>query len=253
MSGESRRPEAAGSAVPSPRVSLVVPAFREEERLPRYFPGLVAALADLPVEIIVVDDGSPTQSHAALRAALEPLLASGGRLLRSEVNRGKGAAIAFGLEHAAAEYVGFVDADGSIPASEVRRLVQRALGEAPPDMIAGSRVKMLGRSISRSPLRHFLGRIFATALAVGFKVPVYDSQCGLKLFRADRYRAVRPLLADERWTWDTQLLILFHGCGWSVEELPVDWHDVGGSKVRVLRDGLRMFASLARFRRRQRR
>lgn len=231
----------------APRVSLVIPAYREEARLPGYFGGLAAALADVPAELIVVDDGSPASSFASLQSALQPHLGRRHRLLRLERNRGKGAAIAFGLESAAGTYVGFVDADGSIPAQEVRRLVMRALGTPPVDMVAACRVKMLGRRIERSPLRHAAGRVFATILANVFRVPVYDSQCGLKVFRADRYRDAAPRLSDDRWTWDTQLLILFFRRGLSVEEFPVDWHDVPGSKVRVVRDGLRMLAALAKF------
>ncbi len=238
----------ATDSVGAPRVSLVIPAYREEERLPRYFPGLAAALADLPVELIVVDDGSPAASFMPLQAGLQPHLASRHRLLRYEINRGKGAAVAFGLEHSGSEYFGFVDADGSIPATEVRRLIKYILGSPHLDMVAACRVKMLGRSIERSVLRHLVGRIFATLLAATFRIPIYDSQCGLKVFRSDRYRAVMAFLTDRRWTWDTQLAILFHRRGWNIEEFPVDWHDVPGSKVRVVRDGLDMLATLARFR-----
>lgn len=233
----------------APRVSLVIPAFREEERLPRFFPDLAAALADLPVELVVVDDGSPPGGFAALEAALKPHLVPPHRLLRREKNCGKGAAVAFGLEHAGGEFFGFVDADGSVPATEVRRLVLRALAPPPRDLLAACRVKMLGRSIERSAFRHAAGRVFATMLAAAFKVPVYDSQCGLKLFRAERYREVAESIVDQRWTWDTQLLILFFRRGWAIEEFPIDWHDVPGSKVRVLTDGLRMLAGLGRFRR----
>jgi len=240
-----REKEAGGA----PRVSLVIPAFREEERLPRYFPELAAALADLPVGLLVVDDGSPAASFAALKAALTPHLGAKHRVLRHEINRGKGAAIAFGLEHAGGEFFGFVDADGSIPAAEVRRFLLLGLERQGWDMLLGSRVKMLGRSVERSFWRHLTGRVFATMLSESFSIPVYDSQCGLKMFRSERYRAVKGLLTDQRWVWDSQLVILFHRRGWRVEEVPIDWHDTPGSKIRVVRDGLRMWAGLRRFRR----
>jgi glycosyltransferase involved in cell wall biosynthesis len=231
-----------------PQVSLVVPAFREEERLPRFLPALAAALADLPAEVIVVDDGSPPASYAALAAALAPHLSPRVRLVRSEPNRGKGHAIARGLEEARGALLGFVDADGAVPAAEARRLAGHALAHPEDDMVIGSRVKMLGRTIERSALRHYVGRVFATWLDTLFRVPVYDSQCGLKIFRADRYREVRGAIEDERWLWDTELLILFHRRGWRVEELPIDWREPGGSKVNVLRDGARMWTGLLRFR-----
>jgi dolichyl-phosphate beta-glucosyltransferase len=233
----------------APRLRLAVPAYREEARLPAYLPGLVAALADLPAEIVVVDDGSPPWSGERLRSALAPHLSPRVRLTGYARNRGKGGAIAFGLEDAAAEFLGFVDADGSLPAGEVRRLAGHALAHPGLDMVVGSRVKMLGRSIERRASRHYVGRVFATLVSGAFAAPVYDSQCGLKVFRAERYRAVRDAVLDDRWVWDTELLILFLRRGWRVEEFPVDWREVPGSKISVLRDGVRMWRSLARFRR----
>ncbi len=228
---------------------IVVPAYREEERLPGFLPGLVAALAGLPVEIVVVDDGSPPASFERLRGILAPHLSTRARLTGYPVNRGKGAAIAFGLEGAAATHLGFVDADGSVPAGEVRRLVEHCLAHPARDMVIGSRVKMLGRSVERAWRRHLTGRVFATFLSATFDIPVYDSQCGLKVFRADRYRAVASAVLDHRWIWDTELLLLFHRSGWDVEEFPIDWRETQGSKIRMVRDGLRMWRGLSRFRR----
>jgi dolichyl-phosphate beta-glucosyltransferase len=118
--------------------------------------------------------------------------------------------------------------------------------------VVGSRIRMLGRKVQRNPLRHYLGRVFATFVSSWFSQDVYDTQCGLKLFEREALRRHLQIPDDERWVWDTQLLLSMLHAGERIHELPVDWRETGNSKVSLLRDPLTMIWHLVTFRRRLR-
>lgn len=146
--------------------------------------------------------------------------------------------------------MGFLDADGAVWVSEILR-AQAWLGEQSGiDALFGSRVKMLGRHVERSWKRHLSGRIFATMVSELSGVPVYDSQCGMKLVRAAAYRRVAPFLQTEGFAFDVELLLLLMKLGCRVLEFPVDWRDVPGSKVRLLRDSWLMAREVLRIQKR---
>ncbi len=256
-------PESRSASAAGPVVSLVIPSYREAVRLPALLGAIVdAALAAAmpPAEILVVDDGSPRADADAERDAV---LAAARRLdgaraphrvrfVAMERNRGKGAAIRRGWAEAdpGARWLGFVDADGAVGAAEVWRLVRRVAEDPPADVVAATRIRMAGRSIRRSLARHLQGRVFATLVERLFGLGFYDTQCGAKLFRASRLRAVLPRLREDRWLLDVEVLaVLVRGGAVCVEE-PIDWHDPGGSKVVPGLDALRMALGLWRMRRR---
>ena len=148
------------------------------------------------------------------------------------------------------DWVGFVDADGAVGVTEIIR-AQQWLGEQlGVDALYGSRVKMLGRRVERSWKRHLSGRIFATMVSELGQVPVYDSQCGLKLVRSSAYRRVAPFLQTEGFAFDVELLLLLMKLGCRVVEFPVDWRDVPWSKVNLFRDSWRMAREVVRIQKR---
>lgn len=245
-----------------PRLALVVPCYNEAARLPAE--RMLAFVASDPdVGLVLVDDGSTDATRTQLEAlaARRPEAIS---VLALPGNRGKGEAVRAGLLHAFAagpDYVGYWDADLAAPLEEVARL--RAVLEARPacDVVFGARVALLGRSIRRSALRHYLGRVFATLTAETLGVPIYDTQCGAKLLRATpEVRALFQEPFGTRWLFDVEILarlIAAHGgragrarVREAVYELPLDrWHDVADSKVRPL-DLVRGMRDLARIWRR---
>jgi len=241
--------------------SVVMPAFDEGERLPQLLRVLELSADPLspPTEFIVADDGSAPGHHARHQAAVAATRNAWGRqgaphrisLFTLPRNRGKGAAIRAAWSQSAphAEWVGFVDADGAVPAAEVWRLIRRAAaGDA--DLVAGSRIKMAGHHVHRSLLRHLQGRVFATAVDVSFRLGFYDTQCGLKIVRSSLLRPLLPALQEERWMLDVELLLALRRAGARCVEEPIDWTDPGGSKVVPLLDPLRMLMALGRMRRR---
>jgi dolichyl-phosphate beta-glucosyltransferase len=150
-----------------------------------------------------------------------------------------------GLLHALAAtpapgIVGYADADLATPPSELRRLVA-LFRHTEAQVLLGSRVALLGREVSRNPLRHYLGRVFATVASLALRTDVYDTQCGAKLFRVTP--ALAAALAEpfsSRWVFDVELLgRLLVGSGDAapvpasafLEEPLLAWRDVSGSKL----------------------
>jgi dolichyl-phosphate beta-glucosyltransferase len=222
----------------------VVPCFEEAPRLDRAaWLGLADAAPDTRLQF--VDDGS----RDGTLAVLEEL--AGQRPERIEVvalpeNRGKAEAVRHGMRRALdarAGSVGYVDADLATPPAELARLA-RLMRDGDYDMLMGSRVQLLGRAIARSQVRHYMGRVFATIASLSLGLPVYDTQCGAKLFRPTP--ALAAALATpfvSRWAFDVELLdrLLHPPAGIApvepgrIREEPLAaWTDVPGSKVRPL-------------------
>ncbi len=222
-------------------IALIVPCFNEAARLD--VPALAAFAQRDDVRLVMVDDGSRDDTLAVLHglAAQAPDRVN---VLAQAKKGGKGAAVRAGLDHAVAQgfsVVGYFDADLATPRDEVLRL--RAVMDArDADVVMGSRVQRLGAAISRRPMRHYAGRVFATAAALAVAVPVYDTQCGAKLFRVtDTLRAALAAPFVSRWAFDVELLgRLLHGVDGAPAvpldrfvEVPLDrWTDVAGSKLR---------------------
>lgn len=254
-------PEAAPSASP-PRLTLILPAYNEEQRIGSALDELFGYLrrtgppreggrpaAELPpLEVLVVDDGS-TDGTAALVEA-RPEYGSNGpialRLLR-EPHRGKGSAVRAGVLNAQNELIVFADADMATPPDQLPYLTDAL---ASHDVALGSRVQPDGSDRRRSqPLhRRFLGRLFH-ALAAGWVTgPVPDTQCGFKGFRRD---AGHDLFRRQRISsivFDAEIIHLARRRGYRIAIVPVHWSDKRGSRLsprprlalRVLWDLLRI-------------
>jgi len=238
-----------------PRHVIVVPCFNEAQRLPREaFLAYAAARPD--VRLLFVDDGSTDDTRAVLDE-LRAASAGAIEVLGLEANGGKAEAVRRGVRHAAAwqpETFGYWDADLSTPLDQVDAFA--AILEARPHVhvVMGSRVKLLGSDVRRSPARHYIGRVFATLASVALDLPVYDTQCGAKLFRNTRGArwAFRAPFAS-RWLFDIEILARLGRLGRRrpayatrrcVHEVPLPvWRDVAGSKVTPF-DGLRAFGDL---------
>jgi glycosyltransferase involved in cell wall biosynthesis len=249
------------------KVALIVPCYQEAQR---FDPEGFAALAALPdVTLVLVDDGSTDATGQRLAAfAARPDVDA--EVLVLPRNRGKAEAVRHGLRHAlahGAERVGYADADLATPPAEVGRLIE-CLESERCAAVLGSRVRILGASIDRSALRHYVARVLATGFSLVLRIPVYDTQCGAKVFRPGP--ALEAALSERfltRWSFDVELLgrLLIGAPGVpglppsQLRELPLRaWRDVPGSKLgpadapRVAWEALRVALDLARRRRRVR-
>jgi dolichyl-phosphate beta-glucosyltransferase len=223
---------------------LVVPCYNEAQRLQtEIFRKWLQQ--EHQTHLILVDDGSSDATLAVLgqlRQGLEDCVS----VLPLLQNRGKAEAVRAGLMNAleefAPEFIGFWDADLATPLEAVDRFLD-LLGTRPDiEMIFGSRVKLLGRYVVRKPARHYLGRVFATVVSNILRLPIYDTQCGAKIFRVTgttRQIFAAPFLS--KWVFDVEILARYiralggdpHRLERLIYEYPLEtWMDVGGSKVR---------------------
>lgn len=222
------------------RIRLVVPCYNEAERLDgAAFLQFLSARPDS--SLLFVDDGS----RDATPAVLARLAAEGGgrvEVLTLAANQGKARAVRQGVLSAlesGAGLVGYWDADLSTPLDAVGSFVETLDARPDIDLVMGARVKLLGRDIERLAVRHYAGRVFATAASIVLGLGVYDTQCGAKLFRspspiADAFR--EPFRS--RWIFDVEVLERCVGrlgtaaAAARIYEYPlVRWHHAPGSKL----------------------
>ena len=187
--------------------TIVVPCFNEAQRLRGE--DFLRLTREEGARLLFVDDGSTDGTAAALRA-LAARAADRIDVLALAENRGKAEAVRLGLLRAldgGATVVGYVDADLATPVEEISRLLAELAGRPEVAVVMGARVKLLGTRIERHQWRHYLGRLFATVASLLLALPVYDTQCGAKFFRAgDRLRESLATAFRTRWAFDVELI-----------------------------------------------
>lgn len=230
------------SSLARPDLSVIVPAYNEQQRLGPTLLRLQTYLKGRKVEVLVVDDGS-TDGTANLVATMAKRW-NALRLVSQKGNQGKGAAVKLGVAEARGKVILFTDSDLSTPIEELPRL-ETALrtGQA---IAIGSRALDRARTSVRQPFYREAGGRFFNKLVQVLTVPgIEDTQCGFKLFEAS---AAKRLFAQQqvtRFGFDVEVLYLARKAGYRIAELPVRWVNSPESKVRPVRDGLRAFLDLA--------
>jgi glycosyltransferase involved in cell wall biosynthesis len=226
-------------------LSLIIPAHNEAARLPATLQAVADFVAAQPfaTEVVVVDNDSAdtTGALAEAAAATQPYL----RVV-AEPRRGKGAAVRAGALAARGDHVFFADADLSMPLSEVRKFLPPALTGA--DVVIGSRALPGAVRYDEPPYRHLMGRAFNLLVKLVAVRGFEDTQCGFKCFTRQAALELfrRQTLAD--WTFDVELLFIARRLGLRVVEVPIHWHYREQSRVRPLRDALRMALGVVRVR-----
>lgn len=228
---------------------IVIPAYNEGDRLKGFLPFLTAELRrlEIPARVLVVDDGSAETESRAMQTLCQNTRSVNTETveyLKLEKNYGKGGAVYAGWNRAETEsLLVFVDADGSISPEETARILNRA-AESPEKAHFASRVKMRGKKIFRAVPRHWMGRIFASLVGAFIDPEIYDSQCGFKIIPINVYKKIVPLLREDRFAFDIELLSALNYVGCPVIEHPIDWKEVSGSKVSLISDTLQMACAI---------
>ena len=229
-----------------PLLSIIIPAYDEEERLPSTIQKILDFIdrQDFDVELLVIDNGSRDRTAAIVREAARE---HSNVFLYQEATAGKGLAVRRGMLQAIGEFRFICDADLSMPIDEVLKFLPPRLENI--DIAIGSR-EAPGAVRHDEPLyRHWVGRAFNALVGLiavrGFK----DTQCGFKCFRAavaDDLFGVQQL---DGWTFDVEVWFIALKRGYSVVEVPINWYFFPSSRIRVFRDSINMFLDLFRIRR----
>ncbi|MCU1321257.1 MAG: glycosyl transferase [Acidobacteriaceae bacterium] len=222
---------------------MVVPCYNEAARLRTdHFVEFLKSNSE--VRFIFVNDGSSDGTLTILQtlAATDPERII---VLDQQPNAGKAEAVRAGMLLGAtgSSVVGFWDADLATPLNALPELLHQLQRNPLLEMVFGARVRLLGRRIERRPMRHYLGRVFASVVSVMLQLPIYDTQCGAKLFRVTPdLLQVLDLPFESRWIFDVEIIARFLVLHRSdpdfgkraIYESPLhQWEDVAGSKVKM--------------------
>lgn len=225
------------------RLSVVVPAYNEQARLKRSIERMVEYFdqQDYSYEILVVSDGSVDQTEDIVRAAAKVHPAV--QLLSYTPNKGKGHAVRYGILRSTGDYVLFSDADLAAPIQEIEKLWPHVLNEA--EIAIGSRPLKESNLVVHQPwYREAAGRTFNLAVRLLACRGIHDTQCGFKLFRRDAARQIFSRCRLNGFSFDFESLFLAQKLGYHIAEVPIEWAHQPGSKVNLVRDGLRMLRDL---------
>ena len=221
-------------------LSIVIPAYNEEARLPATLDAVLEFVRGAHFEfceVVVVDDGSRDGTAAIAECR------SGVRLLRNPGNRGKGYTVRHGMLEAKGEWILYTDADLSAPITELSKLCSAAERER-ADVAIGSRA--LDRSlvgVHQSAFREISGRLFNLFMRAVTGLPFRDTQCGFKLFRAPAAREIFSRQKLDGFSFDVEDLAIARVLGYRAIEVPVVWNNVEGTKVSMF-SGVQSFIDL---------
>ena len=228
-------------------MSIIIPAYNEEKRLPIYLTRVLEYLKfqDFSAEVLVVDDGSTDSTAEVVEriSGVNNLI----KLIRLPENRGKGYAVKAGMLAASGKLRLFADADGATPITELAHL-QKAVDSGADVAIASRAMKDDSCTISAHLHRKVIGRVFHFIVSTFAVKGLRDTQCGFKLFTA---KAAQVAFQNQRindFGFDVEILFLCQQNGYRIAEVPVNWTDIEGSKVNLIRDSMRMFLDIFKIR-----
>ena len=234
-----------------PRLSVVIPCYNEELRLPRTIEQIeryLGARGDR-YELILVDDGSADGTRKAMEEAAARNKSI--RIVALSVNRGKGRALAEGVKVSRGDYVLVTDADLSTPIEELAKL-EAALAAGAGVAIGSRAIKGSRVELSQPIYRVLMGKAFNIIVQLVLLPGIWDTQCGFKLFRGDIAHDVFAGLTTDGFGYDPEVLYLAKKKGVRIAEVPVVWRNSAPTKVNAIRSSLDMFRHVVRIRFRHR-
>ncbi|MEW6717677.1 MAG: dolichyl-phosphate beta-glucosyltransferase [Chloroflexota bacterium] len=234
----------------SPFLSIVIPAYNEEHRLPHTLEKVFAFLAQQPytAEVLVVENGSRDRTHEVAQAfaANYPNLS-----VMQNPARGKGLAVRRGMLTAKGQYLFMCDADLSMPVGEIGRFLPPALTDF--DIAIASREAPGAIRYHEPYYRHLGGRAVNLMIRLLALPGLHDTQCGFKCFRAPIAKDLFRYQTLVNWSFDIELLFIARLRGYCIVEVPISWYYTSESKVSPVRDALQMGLDILTVRRNARR
>jgi dolichyl-phosphate beta-glucosyltransferase len=232
-------------------LSIIIPAYNEEDRLPitlsatrnfllQHFPG--------ESEMVIVDDGSIDDTIAITQKYADEHSDIPIRVLSYSGNRGKGYAVRYGMLHCESDWRLFCDADLATPIEEYQKLWDH-MQKTDSQIGIGSRPLRQSQLMVRQPLyRELMGRTFNKVVQTLTIPGIQDTQCGFKLFSAQAAEDIFGRSVLDRFAFDAEALFIASRLGYKISETPIRWSHKDGSKVSLLRDGSKMVLDLLRIR-----
>jgi dolichyl-phosphate beta-glucosyltransferase len=227
-----------------PLVSIIIPAYNEESRLPRSLAQIVEFVSGQsePMEVLVVENGSRDRTTAIAEeyAGCYPFI----KVIHSA--KGKGSAVKAGMMAGAGRYLFICDSDLSMPIGELSKFL-------PPqqldyDVAIGSREGPGAHRFNEPPYRHLMGRVFNLIVRV-LAIPGFsDTQCGFKSFRREVAREVFRDLTMLGWSFDVEALFIALHRGHRVVAVPINWYFDADSRVNPIPDTVRMVRDVMKIR-----
>lgn len=211
-------------------LSVVIPAYNEEKRLPETLKKLRDYLSrqDYEWEVLIVNDGSKDATGNVVREVIKDW--QNFRLIDNKLNKGKGGVVKQGMLEAKGDWRLFMDADNSTDISEIEKLWPAKEGY---DIIIGSRYLNKDSIKIKQPLtRRIVSRFGNWLIRILLGINMVDTQCGFKLFSAKASEDIFPRQTIERWGFDMEILAIARKMGYEIKEVAVDWYDAEGSHVK---------------------
>jgi dolichyl-phosphate beta-glucosyltransferase len=241
-----------GDFNPNLLLSIIIPAYNEEKRLPSTLQKITEFLRKqtYTAELIIVENGSTDKTSEAVLRFCEEAVSSNDpfrvHLLHSP--KGKGAAVKHGMLQAQGKYLIMTDADLAVPIEEVNKFLPSML-TSPRNRIAIASRELPEAVRYGEPIhRHLMGRIFNFFVRLLVAPQFKDTQCGFKCFSQDAAQLLFPLQRVHGWGFDVEILYIAARYGLNVIELPVHWRYGAQSRVQPMRDTLDMLIELMRIR-----
>lgn len=225
----------------TPFLSVIIPAFNEEQRLPNTLEQVLVYLQDQPYrsEILVIENASQDNTYqVAKQFAQDHNSAELPIQVIREPQRGKGNAVKRGIYAASGEYRFMCDADLSMPVTEINRFFPPELEDF--DISIASREAPGAVRYNEPAYRHFVGRIFNTLIRVLALPELNDTQCGFKCFKAAIAEDLFRDLDITGWSFDVEILYLAQRRGHRIVEIPIPWYYNPDSHIRVVKDSFQM-------------
>jgi len=229
-----------------PYLSIVIPAYNEETRLPGSLEAIAAfvQVKSYSVEVLVVDNNSKDQTSAIIADFARRYDFVRGIF---EGTQGKGAAVRTGMLTAQGVYRFICDADLSMPIEQVDRFLPPNLTNY--DIAIASR-EIRGAVRYNEPWhRHVMGRVFNTIVRLIAVPGLQDTQCGFKMFRGEIAEKLFPLQTMNGWSFDVEILYAARRWGFRIVEVPIDWYYSDRTRINPLRDSIEMFIEVLKIRR----
>jgi len=225
----------------SPFLSVVIPAYNEEYRLPRTLEQIFAFLQEQNYvsEVIVIENGSSDRTYEIARGFADRY--ENLHVLREE-QRGKGNAVKRGMLEARGEYRFLCDADLSMPIVQINRFLPPQLTNL--DIAIGSREALGAVRHNEPEFRHLGGRLINLAIRLSILPGLQDTQCGFKCFRAEVADKIFPCQSISGWAFDIEVLYVARKYGYQIVEIPIDWYFDAETKLRAVNDALRMLRDI---------